>query len=109
MSHNLWIPIKDRMKGKLLVITNYHKRDLFKDGIDILQDKTGNLLNIEKEGELNVIITISGTMEEVIGLNQEEEEVKIKDRFVRIYTKPLYTSKEQKFEFFFSGTFQHFL
>jgi len=73
MSHNLWIPIKDRMK----------------DGIEILQDNTGNLLNIEKEGELNVIITISGTMEEIIGNNQEEEEVKIKDRFVRIYAQPL--------------------
>ena len=51
----------------------------------MLKDNSDNILNIEKEGELNAIVTISGlseTKEEVSRQDDEEEEEKLKDRYV---------------------------
>ena len=51
----------------------------------MLKDNSEKLLKSEKEGELNAIVTISGlseTKEEVSRQDDEEEEDKLKDRYV---------------------------
>ena len=49
-------------------------------GVD--QNSPNKLQETKKEGELNMNITISGKMEEVIGHSQREEEANMEDRFV---------------------------
>ena len=53
-------------------------------------NNTDNLLNIEKEGELNAIVTISGLSdikEEVSPKDEEEKEEILKERFVSNHIK----------------------
>ena len=49
-------------------------------GVD--QNSTNKLQETKKEGELNMNITISGKMEEVIGHSEREEEANMEERFV---------------------------
>lgn len=66
ISHNLWLPIKDSSGSRMPT------------------NNTDNLLNIEKEGELNAIVTISGLSdikEEVSPKDEEEKEEILKERF----------------------------
>jgi len=71
VSHNLWIPIKDRLEG-------FDSYDSIQSSI--LGDNCESLLNIEREGELNMIVTISGTAANVMDSKASPEE-DLQDRF----------------------------
>lgn len=72
VSHNVWVPIKDRLEGNY----TFDAQESV-----LLADASESLLDIEREGELNMIVTISGlgdTREEVI---MQEEEEQLQKRF----------------------------
>jgi len=71
-SHNMWVPIKDRLEGA--VSLDSHDSGIFGETND-------SFLNIEREGELNIIVTISGLVETGEEISKDEDESKLLERF----------------------------
>ena len=59
---------------------NHFEERFSLQGVD--QNSTNKLQETKKEGELNMNITISGKMEEVIGHSKREEDANMEERFV---------------------------
>ena len=61
----------------------------------ILGDNSESLLNIEREGELNIIVTISGLVDTREEVTKQEEEggEKLQERFVSIFSHTLFNFK----------------
>eukprot|EP00090_Calanus_glacialis_P009612 TRINITY_DN18001_c0_g1_i2.p1 TRINITY_DN18001_c0_g1~~TRINITY_DN18001_c0_g1_i2.p1 ORF type:complete len:435 (-),score=128.06 TRINITY_DN18001_c0_g1_i2:1079-2257(-) len=72
VSHNMWVPIKDRLEGNY----TFDPQESI-----LLGDNSESLLDIEREGELNMIVTISGLVDTRDDAIMQEGEDQLQNRF----------------------------